>query len=379
MFEKNSSTCTASLRRLFRFGVFNGRFAWFNKFVDPCVDTVRLRLQPGFVIAGLCLLLLASSSPALSAGLTQHQFMADLAAPLVSIPELEYCLVENRDAYLVGAPFPDAGYAILNDPMSSDAHSTQFIDAFVTHIKTTYSPPYTEQYMLISFLMGAASHVADDPPYHWYFIDRSADEDFGGNYDLAHTMCDVGLEFLAIVDHNRWFAIPQFWLPIDDIVGAFNLMGSNYREIDILLGNLVILVADYAERLIAPFAYFPVMATMPWTASNYYYYPDGGLCNGGEVSAEYYESVWNNLMSENEEPIPAQMIIRAFSDSPFLYPSMEHRDPLYEFVWECLADGMIEVDVIAADNGSVIINQPRINFSEELFLLIDSFIADLVS
>ena len=209
-----------------------------------------------------------------AAGMTQHQFMADIGFGLVSTPELSECMGENRDAFLVGAPFPDAGYAVLNDPMSDDAHSSEFVDAFVTHIRDNYSPPYTEKYRLISFLMGVASHVADDPPYHAYFISRVADEDFEGDYDLAHTMCDTGIEFLTIMDHDRWKDIPEFWLPLRAIKDVYALMGSHYSTAEIVTGNVIILVADYAERLITPLLYLPMRLTMPWAASNYYYYPE---------------------------------------------------------------------------------------------------------
>lgn len=371
-----------SINTVYRLQDFNpGSFGKLSKKpfeeVDSGAGSFRHRTWSRLVMFALCFLPVIYPSLGFSAGMTQHQFMADIACDLVSTPELVHCLEENRDAYLVGAPFPDAGYAILNDPMSDDAHSTEFIDAFVSHIRATYDPPYTDQYRLISFLMGVASHVADDPPYHWYFIAASADEDFDGDYDLAHTWCDTGIEFLAIVDYNRWLDIPRFWLPLGDIAEAYSLMGSNYRKIDILLGNLIILVADYAERLIAPFVYFPVSEMMPWTASNYYTYPDGGLFNGGELSAEYYESVWENLMSDGGAPVPAHTLLRVSGEPRFRHSSTEHRQPLHDFSWRCLTEGIIEVDVTSGENGSVIFGQPRIVISEEFFSLVDSFFSDI--
>ena len=152
------------------------------------------------LLAGVLVLI---PSMALAAGLTQHQFMADIAYELVATPEMATCLGENRNAYLVGASFPDCGYAILNQALSRDAHSPRFIEAFVDHIRQTYSYPYTDQYPLISFLLGVAAHVANDPPYHAQFIREVAARDFDGDYALAHTMCDTGLEFVTIVEHNR--------------------------------------------------------------------------------------------------------------------------------------------------------------------------------
>jgi len=309
-------------------------------------------------------LLILVPSSALAAGLTQHQFMSDIACDLVSTPEMLGCLGDNRGAYLVGAAFPDCGYAILNSPLSSLAHSRNFISAFVTHIRETYAPPYTDQYPLISFMLGVASHVADDPPYHRYFIAEVADRDFGGDYDLAHTMCDTGLEFATIIDFNRWGDLPVVWLPVEDIQSVFEMLGSSFTREEIINGNNVLAIAGFAERLVTLFLYLPVKLIMPWGAQNYYDYPEGGLFNGGELSAEYYESIWSTLMSLGWEPqeIPMPFALDSTNDPlarAFLQASESHQ-VFFEFARKCLEERIVRIDVTELEDGSVLLSPPRI-------------------
>jgi len=309
-------------------------------------------------------LLLLVPSWVCAAGLTQHQFMSDIAHDLVTTPELLVCLGDNRDDYLVGASFPDCGYAILNAPLSNLAHSPNFINTFVTHIRQTYAPPYTEQYRLISFLMGAASHVADAPPYHAYFIAEVADRDFGGDYNIAHTFCDAGLDFVSIVDFNRWGALPVVWLPMEDIQSVFEMLGSSFSREEIINGNNVISIAALAERLVALFAYLPVRLFMPWGGENYYDYPEGGLFNGGEVSAAYYESVWSALMSRGSvlQDIPLPLASGSTDDRTFstLVQSSGGRQVFFEFARQCLEEKIVRIEVIEQEDGSVFLGPPRI-------------------
>jgi hypothetical protein len=312
-----------------------------------------------------------------AAGLTQHQFMADIASGLVTNPELAQCLGENRNAYLVGSSFPDCGYAALNDPLSEDAHTTEFIDAFVTHIRETYTYPFTDEYDAVSFMLGIASHVADDPPYHQYFIAEVAEQDFEGDYDRAHTMCDAGLEFLTIVDYSRWCDNPCLWLPLSDIVETFAAMGSSHSSRDIVFGNMILNLAGVAERTIALYLYLPVALMMPWGAANYYDYPMGGLFNGGEIAAEYYETIWEDLMAavlrgerysgNVPEGSPTMPVSRFFSGN------VENRRILYDFARECLEKDIVRMAVIRLDDGSILVGQPRIRESETFdFLLRDA-------
>ena len=324
-----------------------------------------------FFLAGA---LLAIPSLVFGAGLTQHQFMADIAYELVSTPALSDCLGENRDAYLVGAAFPDAGYATLNIPLSNQAHSKSFINAFVEHIRQSYVSPYNDQYKLISFLLGIASHVADDPPYHAYFISEVADRDLNENYDLAHTLCDTGLEFTTIIDFNRWGVIPKVWIPVEDIQRVFEMLGSSYSREEVMNGNKVLSVAGLAERLVALLAYLPVRLIIPWAFENYYDFPQGGLYNGGEVSAAYYESIWDALMSpglfleDNTIQLPA-----GFLDTPPLRDDLqtaESRQFLYAFARRCLAEKAVRIDVTELEDGSVLLGSPRIIKPRKFFDLL---------
>ncbi len=308
------------------------------------------------------LFLLALVAPGLvqAAGLTQHQFMSDIAQGLVSDPDLGDCLANHRNAYLMGAPFPDTGWVIFNDPLSETAHRTAFIDAFVDHIRETYAYPYADQQRLIAFMLGVASHVADDPPYHSGFIQAVADHDFNGNYQLAHGMCDAGLEFIAIVDHDRWEDVPTYWLPLWDIEQVYARLGEHYDRWEFILGNMVLLVLEQAERWVADPLYRPLSRTMPWAVDNYYTYPDGGLFNGGETAAAYYEATWATLMSPGTARTASRVgrLNRPLEPAPGPDAAQE---VLAAFARRCLADGTVHVPVVAHRDGSVTLYAPVID------------------
>ncbi len=307
--------------------------------------------------AFLVCMMLASPGVAMAAGLTQHQFMADIARDLVTNADLEACLSENRNAYLMGAPFPDTGWVVFDDPLSEDAHSPAFISAFVEHIRETYPYPYAEQQRLISFMMGVASHVADDPPYHSGFIQAVAEHDFRGDYDLAHTMCDAGLEFIAIVDHDRWEDVPEYWLPLRDIEQVYARLGSSYDRWEFVLGNMILIVAEEAERWVASPLYRPLERVMPWAVANYYTYPDGGLLNGGEIAAGYYLDTWRALFAS---PGAARLGPLAGSGLAADDRARIHRDPAIAFARRSLEDGVVRIEVSYDSDGSVTLRGPVI-------------------
>ncbi len=294
-----------------------------------------------------------------AAGMTQHIFMADIAWELLQPMKLRQLLNYYDDAYMVGAVYPDSGYPISSE-YAELSHSTDFIDAFVNYINDKSKRPYDDCPRLVSFMLGAASHVADDPPYHQLFIVRVAEEDFNGDYSTAHTYCDTGIDFLSIIDYDRWLAHPEWWVPVQDLLCVYQRMGYHFNPNEIIIGNAVMKVASFGERLAAPLVYNKIRTDMPWGSANYYDYPEGGLFNCGEIVADYWIELWERIISGRSG--------FSFGSIPMLSGHLKikpshrfaHLNPAFEFGYQCLAQGCVQVDLEVDDAGWILIGEPRI-------------------
>lgn len=315
-----------------------------------------------------------------AAGLTQHQFMAQLGNQLVIIDELQDILDANEDLVMIGGSFPDAGFACGNRGMAEAAHSPAFITEFVEYIKELYAYPFAGQEPLIAFMMGVSSHVAADPPYHQLFITESADQDFWGNYDLAHTFCDAGLDFLTIMDHHRWFELPAFCVPVDDLLQVYDRMEQDCTEFDIILGNTIIYIAGILERAVTPMVYLPLWLVMPWTAENYYSYPEGGLYNGSELSAAYYETTWTSLLSPAVHQYGRrwELVHSVVSVDNGATTYDHHQAMLFHYARKCLDQGIMSVDIRREPTGFVLIEKPRIAKAQEFTALVNDLAASML-
>jgi len=150
---------------------------------------------------------------------------------------------------------------------------------------------------------------------------------------------------------------------MEDIRSAFALLGSSHSRDDILLGNTVLAIAGFAERLVAWFLYFPVKLVMPWGGTNYYDYPFGGLFNGGEISAAYYESVWSALTAPDSSVLQSPLEPAGWDRDTLLAASREGeegRSFLYAFARRCIQEGVVQMDVTDLEDGSVRLGPPRI-------------------
>jgi hypothetical protein len=317
------------------------------------------------------------------AGLTQHQFMAEIGGDLAATPELVECLEAYPGELLFGGSFPDAGYAVDNGDLSEDMHVPAFIDAFVQYLQETFPYPYERQRRLIAFMLGTGSHVVDDPPYHAHFIARVAEEDFAGDYGTAHTWCDTGLEFVTLVEHCRGPALPRTWVPVADIVETLRLMGREYDPEDLVQGGRIIALTGYLERLVAGIVYFPVILRMPWAADNYYEYSEGGLLDGGERAAAYYEQTWAELMARY--PVLRDRFLGRLSQaqrgrSHHIGPGGKAiPNPLLGHARRCLAEDLVEIEITRLPDGSVLYGTPVVRDPQGLERLLEELIAQFVS
>jgi hypothetical protein len=220
-------------------------------------------------------------------------------------------------------------------------------------------------------MMGTGSHVADDPPYHQYFIAESAKQDFNGNYELAHFLCDSGLDFLTLVDYCQWFDMPVLWVPVHDIIETLKLMGYSYSGKDVVLGNSVLYVAAIGERLIAGLVYLPLRLVMPWTSQNYYDYPFGGLYNGGETARDYYEVIWEDLMSQQGS---LDLSLKIAPEREL----KENQQLIFDFARNCIEADVVKIKTVKSKDGAVLIGPMKVMDEERFRAMLKQLAADIL-
>src|SRR5580692_7784230 len=103
-----------------------------------------------------------------SGGIT-HMFLAQDAIAKIPNAELRHLLINNLDAYLVGAYYPDSGY-VGGNHYGEDSHRDSFIDTFTDYIKEKYPHPAMQNPKLVAFLFGCASHKISDEISNGIFI-----------------------------------------------------------------------------------------------------------------------------------------------------------------------------------------------------------------
>lgn len=119
----------------------------------------------------------------------------------------------NLQAVEAGSFFPDWGYNCFRmGEASEEAHWPTFYLTAIAHIKEQYPaqlralrrgvPGDARFEKLLAFLFGVVSHGTADITWHSLdsntqgFIDASGKRDWGGSYSKAHTVADVGAEFV---------------------------------------------------------------------------------------------------------------------------------------------------------------------------------------
>ncbi|KAI9290769.1 hypothetical protein K502DRAFT_368960 [Neoconidiobolus thromboides FSU 785] len=164
-------------------------------------------------------------------------------------------LTHHRSSLESGSYFPDFGYNCLNLPnQSEEAHWPTFYLYTLKYINQEYKSQlekflkdgYKENreskmnkfYNLLSFLFGIVSHGTADVAWHSLdqrslgFIDAFSKKDWNGNYGKAHTIADVGAEFVL----NRMQSLDHISLiwhtPYEDIINIFKSM--NYTNLNVI-------------------------------------------------------------------------------------------------------------------------------------------------
>lgn len=272
-----------------------------------------------FVTAAfLCATFLAPTS-ARAHGLFGHVHVTGWAVENMPPGELRAMFGDPEvfNALLMGATFPDTGYALGTDATRAygeHAHWEPFVEDFIQHIRTNYGPTYDthEERMLIAFLLGCASHGMQDELFDSLILHEAEQRD--APYGQGET--DPGTDgFLVLDGHVRLF--PQKWIPYADLLPLFANLGQPIDEplIDLQVRRVLeVYVNDEfgyntAEATAAGYA-----VKIPWTR-DHYLDPSipGSLRSEIAPTAAYMQAIWNRLHDRYD---PSALVIHTFPNAP---------------------------------------------------------------
>lgn len=315
-------------------------------------------------LLGFFLLLASLFTYAYAGGGITHMFLAEETIALLPDAQLRNLLLDNLEAYLVGAYYPDSGY-VAKDSYGEDSHWDFFIYTFADYIKEKYPDPAMQNPKLVAFLFGCAAHRISDEIIHWIFYNVSKDFDFHGVYEDTHQHSDIGIDLLINIDKNQWFAHPKtWWVPVGDLLQVYHRMGKDqYTAEEITWGNSVISVAGYGERLISASAYPYFKWKMPWTAAHYYDWPEGGILMNEQKIAAYQMSLWQRLTNKTGKLQPAVFPARRYQASS--YQEVGAHSAAIDFANNTLAARAVRITTKQNVNGSIELQAPVITQREK--------------
>ena len=197
-----------------------------------------------------------------------------------------------RDAALIGAAFPDSGYAV-DHAYGELAHWPPFVEACIQRLE----PPFEtlDEQRAAAFVMGLAAHGLQDEIFDSLFLYQIQKHDNAGQ-DAA----DPGTDAFLFTDgylHHR----PAVWFPFPLIAGALADAHDEEVTADVIslgLGRIKTLVIDGAAGVAAVFdpRYRP---ELPWTAAHYVD-PDipGSLAAEIPATRAYLDALWARMHGE---------------------------------------------------------------------------------
>lgn len=260
-------------------------------------------------LLGLCL-----SSSLFASGMTLHIWIAEKAAQeFVQIPELQAFLAEQEAAYKSGSIFPDSGY-VINSPYGEYAHWHDFLNAYYAVINTRCpdlsSAPCRKAF---AHLLGVVAHDLSDVNFDRHFVTEEAHQDHGGDISLAQTFTDPGCDFLAILEHQRGFKIPDLSLPESELLETFAGTGFNVTAADMQKAAGIQKLALVGEPLGSPFTYLYYRSKMPWASRNYLD-ARGGVNDTAHRIAHAWELVWVRY----HQKVPQDSVFYSVGNWPFV-------------------------------------------------------------
>lgn len=282
-----------------------------------------------------------------------HMYMAEKAIAKLSDPALQQLLNDNKEAYLVGAYYPDSGYVRPNT-YGEDSHWDPFIYTFTDYIKEKYTDPVKQNPKLVAFLFGIAAHHIADEITHWNFYPYIENHDCPGHHKQSHNYGDLGIDLLLNIDKSQWDTHPKsWWVPVKDLVEVYKRMGKpQYTAEQIIYGNAILFLVGYAERAISAPAYLYLQWEIPWTANHYLNWPDGGMHMDEDKIVLYQNQLWDRLTKNKSIPSTEPPAQSDHSDVDSL--------ATHQFANAVLQEGVVSVPTQKEDDGSVTLRAPVI-------------------
>ncbi len=200
---------------------------------------------------------------------------------------------ELFDAALIGAAFPDSGYAI-DDGYGEIAHWEPFTESHVADLTERFGPDFEglDARKQMAFLMGVASHGLQDELFDSIFLHQVAAHD-GGGQDEA----DPGTDAFLHTDGHLRFRPPQ-WAPYEDLVRLYAEAHGHEVSAQTMstgLTRVKLIVIDGVDALYPRLdeMYRPLI---PWTAAHYMNIEiPGSITSEIAPTARYLEALWARL------------------------------------------------------------------------------------
>lgn len=236
-----------------------------------------------------------TASTAHATGMQGHMYVTELAVESLPAGELRTLLESRRDFWLDGSFLPDSGYA-ANDAYGEMAHWEQFVEAYITWIRATFAPPFTDGAAAdhVAVLMGAASHGMLDQTFDTLLMDRAAE--LGDDTEEL----DTGIDAWIVNDLGRTENPPV----VLDANGISEVFASGFGydvSPDTIMGGMntakqaigvVINVLSKSDQ--------GFRDASPWAATHYLD-PEtpGGYPFSAPVVAGYVENIWRRLQGDH--------------------------------------------------------------------------------
>src|SRR5262249_31838601 len=113
---------------------------------------------------------------------------------------------------------------------------------------------------------------------------------------------------------------------------------------------------------------------MPWTASHYFDWPEGGMMMDKDNIVQYQISLWDRLMKKRGMLATINHTAPVHDKTSLLIHA--HESPVVELAGSAIESGVITIPSKSNEDGSVEIQQPIINHVYKLQSLIRQFFAD---
>ncbi|RLB52715.1 MAG: hypothetical protein DRJ42_14020 [Deltaproteobacteria bacterium] len=272
-------------------------------------------------VVAVGLLTVAVPATATAHGVHGHVHVTGWAIDALASGEVRTLLSdpEMRGAALMGAAFPDSGYAATDAALEDQAraygehaHWEPFIEDFIQRVRATYGPTYDtrEERLIVAFLMGCAAHGLQDELFDSTFLYEVEERDGAGQAEA-----DPGTDGFLVQDGYFWM-VPSDYVPIDDLLPLFVGLSEDVdaEVIRHSVGNLGIYVNDVIGPSIAEANGEMYRPVIPWAAAHYL---DAGVA--GSLRAEivptalYLEAIWQRLHGRFDD---SEVVIHAWPDAP---------------------------------------------------------------